>query len=1159
MTSQDDGRSNQAVENKPVPTSDSILQGIADIVDDQSTVVIRSEEHQLRRMIQVLRNRRGHFGLLFAVCNEAHRRERLTREIMERAPEQRPVTLYLTGSEPSLLKALLDAPRGKEPLFVFNLELLLPSSDAFKARRDRTLQELQQQREQFRRVKRPLVLWMPEYVYSIIGLHAVDFWSWQGGAFLFSGQTPSALTDLDQGTQPVVSSSSVSGPLARGVFIGRNEEVDSVIRALDQGQQIVIVRGMAGIGKTSVVSQVAERVKSKYDGAFMVRLQQAGVQEGLADVIRRFHPTEPLPAHLSDLVALYRSTLRGRRVLIILDDVQDEESVRPFIPPPGSNLLITTRRILAIQGATVSLETLPLDDAVRLLTTIAPSLAEGEALRLAEVCHYHPLMLTIAASLVATEAANDGRHLVDILASIHQKPALEDDSVRHEPYLVILEYAYSRLDSYVQEVLAQLSVFAGSFDRAAAKAVVYLANGDHLQFVDLSLDTLTQYGLLFYDNERSRFAMHPLVQQFASQKLTEPDTVYARYATYYTKLGRLASSLYRKGGSDTATGLHLFDQEVVHLRAAYEWLRVHHPADSADFLDDIADIAAAHLPAEEWIAWLDAQMAVAKKTGRSLLEMRALTNLGTAHFERGNTTEARGYFEQALGISRELGQRRWESIALGNLANAYAAVGEVARAIELYEQLLAISREMGDRLGEATSLTNIGNAYSALGDTRRAIEVFEQALVIKRVVGDRMGQGSVLGNLGIAYKNLGETSRAIELYEQQLAIAREFGDRRGEAAALGNLGNAYAALGETRRAIELYEQQLVITREFGDRRGEGAALNNLGNAYAALGETRRAIELYEQQLFLISEVGDRRGEAATLGNLGNVYAALGNYQQALTYLEQALPLFSRVGDKAGEATTLSNIGSVLSTRGDQQSALHFFEQALALFRQIGDVSREVGTLTRMGESYYSLGEPQSALLYFEQALPLAEQLGDVNEQASVTYNMGNVYADLAMPQQALAAYERALLLMQESGATRGYAFTLRNIAEILSAQGREQQALEVYKRALSLLQELGEQRVAAATLNNIGVIYSNLGYIQQALTYFESALSLVQEAGGKRVEATTLSNLASIYAETGDKQKALMYYQRALPLMQQLGDKRVEAAIQTRIKRIQENSTRRNR
>ncbi|MFF7261773.1 BTAD domain-containing putative transcriptional regulator [Streptomyces sp. NPDC008159] len=158
-------------------------------------------------------------------------------------------------------------------------------------------------------------------------------------------------------------------PAQLPVFVGREAELDTLLRVTDAAGAVstgapatVLVSGMPGIGKTALAVHWAHRVADRFpDGQLHVPLRgfdAARPPLEPADALRGMLsalgvPAARLPAGVDSLAGLYRSTLVGRRLLVLLDDAADTEQVRPLLPPgPGSLTLVTSR--LALSGLTAS-------------------------------------------------------------------------------------------------------------------------------------------------------------------------------------------------------------------------------------------------------------------------------------------------------------------------------------------------------------------------------------------------------------------------------------------------------------------------------------------------------------------------------------------------------------------------------------------------------------------------------------------------------------------------------------------------------------------------------------------------------------------------------------------------------------------------------------
>ncbi|WP_460525959.1 AfsR/SARP family transcriptional regulator [Flindersiella endophytica] len=212
-------------------------------------------------------------------------------------------------------------------------------------------------------------------------------------------------------------------PRTAAWFAGRHAELAGLRRLSGEvaGRSretvtITTISGMAGIGKTALAVQAAHLLAPDYpDGQIFLDLHghtegvpPFGPGRALGSLLRSAGvPSERVPAELDERAALWRTTLAGKRMLIVLDNAASEAQVRQLLPgTPGCLTLITSRRQLAglDDAQAVFLAELPLPDAVDLF---ADAVGSGRQVtpadrslvaEVVELCGRLPLAIQLAAA-----------------------------------------------------------------------------------------------------------------------------------------------------------------------------------------------------------------------------------------------------------------------------------------------------------------------------------------------------------------------------------------------------------------------------------------------------------------------------------------------------------------------------------------------------------------------------------------------------------------------------------------------------------------------------------------------------------------------------------------------------------------------------------------
>ncbi|HKT00475.1 MAG TPA: tetratricopeptide repeat protein, partial [Rugosimonospora sp.] len=740
-------------------------------------------------------------------------------------------------------------------------------------------------------------------------------------------------------------------PLAVAGFTGREHELARLDKLLAEVASeagtgggrlpapvgIFGVSGTAGVGKTALAIQWAHRVAARFpDGQLYVNLrgydpeQPVPAADALAGFLRAFGVSgQDIPLDLDERAARYRTTLSGRRVLVVLDNAGSAEQVRPLLPGTAGCLAVVTSRdslagLVALDGAyRLDLDLLPVEDAITLLRRLVGGRVDADpaaAAELAAQCARLPLALRIAAELAAAQPDTSLAGLARELADQQQRLDLLDAAGEVRTAVrSVFSWSYHQLPVDAAGAFRVLGLHPGATVDGYAVAALCDATPGHAG----RLCAVLSRAHLIQPTGPGRYGIHDLLRAYAA---------------------RLARAEDGEAGCRAAL-TRLFDWYLATSGAAMDLL---HPAERHK--RPRVEPAGSPPPwsgPEQARAWLDAERsnlvavcayAAAHGWGRHTV------NLAQTLFRyldiAGHHTDALAIHTEAHRAARDSGDRAGEARALNNLAAVFWWRAQYAQAAEYYREAVDIFRASADPSGEADALTNLGVVCRSLGDLPRAVEYHRRALVLYRQTGNQIGEAHAVTSLGVVSMMLGELPVAVEHHEQALALSRSSGKTDAEADALNNLGRAFLRLGQPARAARYHEQALALYRQHGYRGGEANTLDCLGTAYRHQHDLTRAAEYHRLALALHRRSGTRLGEAAALNGLGETLRAAGDVAGARRHHTDALALATEVTDPYEQARAHDGLATIHHLSGDPTGARTHWEHALRIHTGLGTVDAD---------------------------------------------------------------------------------------------------------------------------------------------------------------------------------------------------------------------------
>ncbi|MFJ8960391.1 ATP-binding protein [Lentzea sp. NPDC102401] len=611
-------------------------------------------------------------------------------------------------------------------------------------------------------------------------------------------------------------------PAAPVRFSGREAEV-AELTGLVERSGVVVVSGMAGVGKTSLALHVAHRVGDLFpDGQLYLDLRASLPPEDALGQLLRALGRPDHGGTLAETAARFRSALAGRRVLLVFDDAATAGQIQPLLPGTvGCAAVATSRRAMDTlpQAHHLRLDVLPEREALDLLAAYAGPERTGadpsSAVQVVEQCGRLPLAVHLAGARLASRPAWPIAHLARRLAVRRLDELDRDDAGIRASFAVSVD----QLDPSDQSAFTLFGVFEDISLSVAAR----LLDVDGLA-AELVLERLADLHLL-QATTPGRYRMHDLVRTYAREQPADAEAL-GRVADLFVAVAWRSVALavphsFRGTWADPAWTAGAPDFTTA--AAAFAWLDEHRP--------HLADLCRTPgVPAQALVRlatglfpyylsrghradWAElcalALPATSDPLAHAIVEMDLGVALGDA-----------GPLHRALASFRELGDTNGVAVCLTNLS-------EVMDTVETGEESLAVARELGLKCVEAAVLEQLGSAYGKRGDHERELHCYLESLRLNSQESDERVCAGVLHRIGALHRRSGRTEDAATALARSLHLFREGGDPTGEVACLEELGLVHLQRRDRAAAVETLRRGLGIAERHGDLRRQASLRQHL--------------------------------------------------------------------------------------------------------------------------------------------------------------------------------------------------------------------------------------------------------------------------------------------------------------------------------------------
>ena len=336
-------------------------------------------------------------------------------------------------------------------------------------------------------------------------------------------------------------------PAELSTLIGRDDaltDIDAAVRA----ERLVVLTGAGGVGKTRLALSAARRGAAGFGaGAWIVDLTLGSDPSTVASMVGGalgFVPRDGLTPHESVIEGI-----SDRHMLLVLDNCEHMlDAVAGFVVDllrrcARVRIIATSREPLGVEGEQVivvpplAIDTDAVDMFIDRARHVDRSFAADDRALIADICRCLdgiPLGIELAAARVRELPLDDLRvRLAERLDMLTTRRRGGTD--RHRTMRAAIDWSHDLLSGDERVAFSRLSVFAGSFDLAAAEAVIG-SPPLHADVVDVIGALVDKSMVLASSTDRCPFRLLEPLRQYAFGCLVAAESsteIAQRAARYY--------------------------------------------------------------------------------------------------------------------------------------------------------------------------------------------------------------------------------------------------------------------------------------------------------------------------------------------------------------------------------------------------------------------------------------------------------------------------------------------------------------------------------------------------------------------------------------------------------------------------------------------------
>ena|GEM_PF-1159922 len=310
----------------------------------------------------------------------------------------------------------------------------------------------------------------------------------------------------------------------------------------------------------------------------------------------------------------------------------------------------------------------------------------------------------------------------------------------------------------------------------------------------------------------------------------------------------------------------------------------------------------------------------------------------------------------------------------------------------------------------------LAGAFSIMAEVERRSSKFEKAqawctksIELAQQTGNRIALADAHNKMGLALWGQGKLADAAESYQKSLEFAGDGGGKYAGAQRSNNLAIIRWELGDFVGAERLMLEALQVFRDIGDKRNEAYASGNLASLYRISGKLLKAEQLFDRADLIFEKLKDAHAHHYTIGNLGDIDIVRGDLQRAEERFTTATEFAESVGDKELAAECEVRFGELAFFQSSFEDADRRLTRAIEIAEEINSSEYIIRSSIALARLRIWQRNREQAFLLIETISEKAEEAKTAIAENEAFFLLGELHRIAGELESALICYRKALM------------------------------------------------------------------------------------------------------------------------------------------------------